>query len=166
MNRIISIVCLIFMFSCTQRDPNPERADFVYRDLSKELDLVKKSIDSAQVEYDARLADLRLVVPQTGQIKSFEKKVFESKNQLERLKQQQQFFEISLEQRKKHVSNRYDESYRGGRTWPDAKEIEIYEQSQKLQREKIAWEKSKGMVKNVPRGTVPVAKPPEESASE
>lgn len=153
MNRIVLIFCLIFMFSCTQRDPNPERADFVYRDLSKELDLVKKNKDSVKTEYDERVADLRSVVPQTGQIKSYEKKVFESKNQLERLTQQQQFFEISLEQRKKHVVDRYGESFRGGRPWPDAKEIEIYEQSQKLQREKITWEKNKGVVKNVPRGT-------------
>ena len=145
------------MFSCTQRDPNPERSDFVYRDLSKELDLVKKYITDVEAEYESRRSDLASVVPQTGQIKSFEKKVFESKNQLERLRQQQQFFEISLEQRKKYVLDRYEESFHKGRPWPDTKELENYERSQKLQREKIAWEKNKGMVKTVPRGTKPEA---------
>ena len=145
------------MFSCTQRDPNPERSDFVYRDLSKELDLVKKNIADVEKEYETRQADMRSVVPQTGQIKSYEKKVFESKNQLERLRQQEQFFEISLEQRKKLVADRYSESFRGGRPWPDAKELEVYERAQKLRREKIAWEKNKGIVKSVPRGTKPEA---------
>ena len=141
------------MFSCTQRDPNPERSDFVYRDLSKELDLVKKNIAAVEIEYNTRQTDLKSVVPQTGQIKTYEKKVFESKNQLERLRQQQQFFEISLEERKKDVIGRYEESLRGGRAWPDKKELEIYERAQKFQREKIAWEKNKGMIKDVPRGT-------------
>ncbi len=141
------------MISCTQHDPNPERTDIIYRDLSSEVDIVNKNIKSAEAEYATRLTDLQSVVPQTGQIKSLEKKVFESKNQLDRLNQQRQFFEISLEERKLYVLKRYEESFRGGKAWPDEKEIEEFQRAQKLQREKLAWEKNKGMVKVVPRGT-------------
>ncbi len=151
--RFLLIISLIFITSCVQRDPNPEQSDIIHRDLKKELDLMQKNIADVEMEYESRLADLKSVVPQTGQIKTYEKKVFESKNNLERLKQQEQYFKISVLQRKEYVQKRYEESFRGGRPWPDLAEIEIFEKSQKLQRDKIAWDKNKGMIKNVPRGT-------------
>lgn len=158
MCRILIGLCLLITVSCVQRDANPQNSDLIYRDLNKELDLVGKNVASVETEYAERVVALKEVVPQTGQIKSYEKKVFESKNNLERLRQQKQFFEISLAQREEYVRSRYEESLRGGRPWPDIKEVETFEKSQKFQRDKMAWEKSKGMVKDVPRGTNEVKK--------
>ncbi len=158
MCRILIGLCLLITISCVQRDTNPQQSDLLYRDLKKELDLVSKNVAAIEIEYAERLNELKSVVPQTGQIKSYEKKVFESKNNLVRLQQQKLFFEISLKQREEYVRSRYKEVFRGGRPWPDIKELETFEKSQKFQREKIAWEKNKGMVKSVPRGTGEVKK--------
>ena len=158
MCRILIGLCLLIATSCVQRDTNPQQSDLIYRDLNKELDLVSKNVVAIELEYAERLNELKAVVPQTGQIKSYEKKVFESKNNLGRLQQQKLFFEISLKQREEYVRSRYKEVFRGGRPWPDIKELETFEKSQKFQREKIAWEKNKGMVKSVPRGTGEVKK--------
>ena len=150
---------IAFLSSCTPRDPNPELRDVVYIDLAKELDLTKKSIEQTEKELEDRETLLRKVVPQSGQVKSFEKKVFESQNYLQKLKQQQQFFEIKLELRKNSVGSKYLDSLKGGAAWPDVKEVEIYNASIKLNRDKIGYEKTKGMIKNVPRGTTEKAQP-------
>ena len=153
MKNMLFALILIVLSSCTVRDPNPELRDVVYIDLGKELDLTKKSIEQAEKELEDREALLRKVVPQSGQIKSLEKKVFESANYVQKLKQQKQFFEIKQEVRKNLVASKYHDSLKGGPAWPDPHEVEVYNASIKLNREKLEYEKSKGMVKNVPRGT-------------
>ena len=158
MCRILIGLCLLITVSCVQRDANPQQSDLIYRDLKLEHDLVSKNLAAVEIEHSERLGELKNVVPQTGQIKNYEKKVFESQNNLDRLRQQKQFFEISIAQREEYVRIRYEESFRGGRPWPDIKELEIFEKSQKLQREKIAYGKNKGMVQDVPRGTTGIKK--------
>lgn len=153
MCRILIGLCLLITVSCVQRDENPQQSDPIYRDLKQELELVTKNLVAIELEYAGRLDELKTVVPQTGQIKNYEKKVFESQNNLDRLRQHKQFFEISIVQREEYVRTRYEEGFRGGRPWPDKKEIADFAKSQKLQREKLAWGKSKGMIKDVPRGT-------------
>lgn len=145
---------LLFLSSCHSRDLNPEQKDLVFNDFKKEIALVDKSIEVANKDLEDRRIALRGVVPQTGQLKSIEKKVFESEDYLEKLSQQKRFFEIKLEQRKQLVTQKYEESLRGGPAWPDKKEIEDYEAEIKMQRAKIKWDKDKGMIKKVLRGTI------------
>ena len=153
MKYFILALFIALLQSCTVRDPNPELRDVVYIDLAKELDLTKKSVEQTEKELEDREVLLRKVIPQSGQLKSLEKKVFESKNYIQKLKQQQQFFEIKLELRKNLVASKYHDSLAGGPAWPDVHEVEIYKSSLKLNRDKLGYEKNKGVVKNVPRGT-------------
>ena len=155
---------LIFLASCHPRDPNPEQKDMIYLDLKKELFLVDKNIDLANKELEDRKIILRGVVPQTGQLKSIEKKVFENEDSLERLNQQKQFFQIKIEQRRQLVELKYEKSLHGGPAWPDAKEVTDYEAEIKMQRAKIKWDKEKGMIKNVPRGTTAPEGPKKEQS--
>ena len=148
-----TLLLLLFLTGCARADPNPELSDPIYRDLKKELTLSEDSLSAAKEELLIRQDGLRGVVPQTGQIKNFQNKVFQAEAEINRLNQQRVFFEISLEQRRLHVSSRYTESLVGGRPWPDQKETEDYARAQKFQRDKISWEKNKGIVKDVPRGT-------------
>lgn len=150
---ILLLIIIALMPSCQQQDPNPELKDLIFLDIGRELGLVKKSIESIETELSERRELLRSVVPQTGQLKGVEKKVFESQNNLERLKQQKQFFEIKAESRKAEVQSKYRASLHGGPRWPDEKETEMYQASIKFQREKLSWDKKRGMIKNVPRGT-------------
>ena len=142
------------MCSCERRDESPEKSDVIYIDLQKEFDLMEKQLAGAEVEHLVKIDDYKNVIPQSGQKKPYEKKLFDSENTLKRLRQQKQFFQISSEQRKDYVRMRYNEGFgKSGRPWPDTKEIEQFERAKKLQREKITWEKNKGVIKNVPRGT-------------
>lgn len=153
MNYLFLLVFLLACSSCKQRDDAPEKKDLVYLDLAKELELTQKSISSAEKELTEGQQLLSSVIPQSGQLQPLEKKVFSFENNLARLKQQRQFFEIKLELRKSYVFKKYEESLNGGKPWPDLEEIKNYQSSLKLNRDKIDWDKNKGIVKSVPRGT-------------
>ncbi|MGZ3692372.1 MAG: hypothetical protein ACXVAX_12770, partial [Pseudobdellovibrio sp.] len=103
--------------------------------------------------------ELGKAVPQTGQIKYATKKVRSSEESLNELQQRKLYFEIKAERRKAYVEQRYSESLsKGGRPWPDKEEIEIYKSIAKFNKDKIEWDKNKGIRKDVPRGTKVEAK--------
>lgn len=153
MKYLFFVLILSFFVSCDKKDPNPELSDEIFKDYVQELDVATKALDSEEKLYQGLLDEKRKVVPQTGQIKFVQKKIFESERRMDGLKQQKQFFSIKIELRKSDVRARYKESLAGGRKWPDEEELALYRSAIKFQREKIAWDKNKGMKKNVPRGT-------------
>lgn len=146
------ILCLLF-HSCNKKDPNPELKDPIYLDLVSERDIMTKSIEEMEKDITSQEKDVKSAILQTGQLKSFENKLFETKNNLTRLKQQKQYFDIKIELRKQEAIVKYDESLHGGKKWPDDDEIKIYRSKLKLYREKMEWDKNGGVVKPVPRGT-------------
>ena len=153
MKNMVFILFLSILASCSKTDTTPEIADEIYKDLQQELEVSTKGVESEEKNLQKLEFEKQKIVPQTGQIKFSQKKIFETQNTLTKLSQQKQFFEIKLEQRKNEVRLRYAESKAGGRQWPDLNEIMLYKSTLKLQREKLAWDKNKGMKKQVPRGT-------------
>lgn len=148
----IFLVCL--SFSCTKVDPNPEKRDQIYIDLGAELEIASKNIESAQKSLESLNNELKKAVPQTGQIKFATQKVRNAETTLQEMTQRKIYFDIKRERRKSYVQFRYNESLRpGGRPWPDVKELEEYKLLTKFNRDKLEWDKNKGVKKDVPRGT-------------
>jgi hypothetical protein len=152
-----TVLTSFFVAGCNKADPHPEKSDSIYTDLKNELDIAQKNLESETKQLDGLRKDLANVVPQSGQIKGAQKKVFESENTLELYKQQLKYFEVKMALREHYVRQRYHESLNGGRPWPDLKETEDYKIRMKLQRDKLNWgkpkEKEPEMKKDVPRGT-------------
>ena len=153
MKPLLFILFYCFLASCSKTDANPETSDVIYQDLLQELEVSTKGLESESKNLEKLMLEKEKVVPQTGQIKFSQKKIFETQNTITKLSQQKQFFEIKLAIRKKEVMDRYLKSRKGGRPWPDKEEITTYRSTLKLQREKLSWDKTKGMKKEVPRGT-------------
>lgn len=152
--KILIFITIISIFTgCNKSDPTPEVSDEIYKDLLQELDVATKGFESEIKNLEKLEQDRNKAVPQTGQIKFAQKKVFETQATINKLAQQKQFFEIKIELRKAEVRQRYMEARKGGRKWPDPIEIENYKAVMKLQRDKLEWEKSKGQKKDVPHGT-------------
>ncbi len=167
MTKIFVLLAILLSFSCSKRDPNPELKDEIYSDLLAEREIMSKSVEAAEKELADLEKTIKEAVPQTGQAKSFSAKYFEGKNAFEKLKQQKQYFDIKVEERKLDVQDRYAESLRkDGRKWPDPEEVKIYKAKLKLYRDKITWDKNKGIVKNVPRGTEKKEAPKSEHSAE
>lgn len=162
MKQLFFAFILFFLSSCTQKISNPELTDEIYKDLIVELDIVNKSLESEEKNLIVLNNELEAAVPQTGQIKFSRKKVYDAEGRIDVLKQQKQFFQIKIEQRMQYVRLRYDESLRkGGRPWPDKSEIDMYKAVVKFNRDKLEWERERGMKKLVPRGTGPDSTPKE-----
>ncbi|WP_148285005.1 hypothetical protein [Pseudobdellovibrio exovorus] len=164
MKPLLFIAFALILASCTKKNPNPELSDAIYMDLQEELSIADKALEEETKNLASLQKEKDAVVPQTGQVKYALKKVEDSLAKIDRLKQQKQFFEISLETRKHLVAERYEESLtEGGRPWPDEAEIADYRAIIKIQREKIAYDKVQGMRKYVPRGTTEPASAPSPS---
>lgn len=148
------LLFLCFFASCSQKNANPEQLDDIYKDLVDELGIVSKALGAEENQLNALKNDRTKVVPQTGKIKFINKQISDSEEKISVLKQQKQYFEIKIEQRQGLAKLKYEESLRpGGKPWPDEQEQGLYKSVIKFRREKIAWEKNKGIKKPVPRGT-------------
>lgn len=69
---------------------------------------------------------LAKVLPQTGQNKYAQKRVFDSENRLEHLKQLKRYLEISTESRKMKDTMDYTRALNKGEPWPDPTEFKDY----------------------------------------
>ncbi len=154
MKTLIIALILITLGACNRSDPAPELHDEIFSDLVAELDIAQKAYESETKNLEKLKQELEKAIPQTGQVKYATQKLRSSEGLLSSLNQQKIYFEVKIERRKAQVRDRYQESLtKGGRPWPDAKEIEMYKTVTKFYRDKLAWEKSKGVKKGVPRGT-------------
>lgn len=161
------VLILIFLSACTQKNPNPEQSDPIYKDLKVELDIATKALEDEQKNMLSLEKEKDQAVPQTGQIKYAMKKIYDSEHKIDMLKQQKLYFEIKVEERAQQARRAYEESLKpGAKPWPDPKEIEEYEAIERLQRAKFDWDRNKGMKKAVPRGTDKKPAPPAEEGRE
>lgn len=163
---LILLFLTFLVTSCNKKDPNPELKDEIYRDYLQELEIANKSIESQEKDVAKLKEELNGAIPQTGQIKYAQKKYFEAEKVLERFKQQRQFFQIKLELRKSDVQYRYEQSLVGGKPYPDEEEIRNYKSTLKLQREKISWDKTKGVKKDEKKNSKESHSPPANEHSE
>jgi hypothetical protein len=148
------------LFSCKKRDQTPELSDAIYISLKSELEIAQKNVAAEEAQLAKVTAELKQVIPQSGQNKYAKKRVFESQNNLWGYQQQAKYFEIAMEIEKNRARTRYLESLtEGGRPWPDEKEVTDYRVRLKLQRDKLSWGKKpppgdrKIAGEDVPRGT-------------
>lgn len=155
MKCLIFIAVMAFLTACTQKNPHPEQMDGIYKDLAAELDLAQRALELEEKSLATLIKDKALVVPQTGQIKFANKKIAEAEEKIMIMRQRVAFFEISVSQRAEHAKAKYDESLRsGGKPWPDKEELALYNSVTRFHRDKLAWDRNKGIKKNVPRGTL------------
>ena len=146
---------LMFFVACTPGDPRPELADPIYKDLAQELDIARRALELEEKNLKELEKEKSLVVPQTGQIKFANKKISDSQEKIMILGQRLQYFKISLERRASVARTKYSESLAsGGRAWPDQEEAALYYSVTKFQRDKLVWDRTKGVKKDVPRGTL------------
>lgn len=146
---ILLLVLCVLAISCKKEDPTPELSDKIFKDLQSELEIAKKNTQNEESQQIKVAQELGHVIPQTGQRKFAEKRVFDSQNQLSTYRQQEKYFEVKLEERRIYVRKRYLESLLPrGRPWPAPEEDAEYELRLKLRRAKLDWDK-----KRVPRGT-------------
>ena len=137
---LIVFLCLLFtIVGCDRPDPDPEKRDPIYADLLKQAAEIKSDVAASEKELETNRAELKAVVPQSGQNKYAVKRVVETQARIEKLKQLQQFFELKAESRKKWDQEAYLKAFKLKQTWPLPEEYKTYQAQKKLEMAPRAW---------------------------
>lgn len=125
---------------CNSPDPKPELKDAIYQDMLQQKDQTAKDLEAALKKLDGHQAELKKVVPQTGQIKFVEKRIWETQNLISSLQQQQKYWTIRLDQRRDYVRKNSLIAFNEGKAWSDPKELEAYLTEKRLRLAKLDWD--------------------------
>lgn len=139
--RIILLLFVALTFvGCNSPDPHPELKDSIYQDMAQQKDQTSKDLEAAIKKLEGHKAELKKVVPQTGQIKFIEKRIWETQTLIDSFKQQQKYWVIRLDQRRDYVRRKSLEAFNEGKPWSDPKEFEAYQTEKRLRLAKLDWD--------------------------
>lgn len=123
-----------------KQDPNPELRDPIYADYKAELGIAEQGLAAEKKTLEGHEAELKEVIPQSGQIKFAQKRVYESREKITKLEQRKLYFELKIKARLTEARKAYRTAFSKGEEWPDPKEHEEYKVASKLRRDgMIGW---------------------------
>ncbi len=131
------------LVSCSKPDPNPELSDPIYLDMKAQLTIVEKSLVDAKAKIAEGKSELNAAVPQTGQVKQAQKKLFQYEKLHDLYQQQIKYWLIRIQERGRQARLEYTSSRKSGTPWPNPKEFESYSSEKKLRLAKIQWDAKK-----------------------
>lgn len=124
-------IILIFTFSisliaCNKRDPNPEKKDQLF--LALEAEIAAKISEKTQIEGELTKAiqAFKDSEPQTGQVKTTRKKVYDWEYALNKVNQEIRYLELRKETRAIEIKKRYLKSFVKDEQLDTSKEYEEY----------------------------------------
>lgn len=133
-------ILVVSIVGCSRPDPNPELMDPIYSDLNSQLGETSRGIVEEEKKLEEHKKALSEVIPQTGQIKFATKRVFESEARIVKLKQEQQWLALRIEERKAYTKDKYLRAFKNKELWPDPAELEQYKLEKKLRSAKRTWD--------------------------
>lgn len=140
MRIIAALFIILTLTACNKPDPNPELKDPIFADLQTQLGAATQSLEAEKKKLEGFEKDLAAVVPQTGQIKYAQKRVFESQALVNKWEQEKAYLELKIEQRKNTAVKSYKKAFAKKEEWPDPKEWTSYQAEQKLRNAKRSWD--------------------------
>lgn len=151
---ILTLSVLITLAGCNRPDSNPELKDPIYSDINSSLGSVSQELESEKKSLAEHEQALKDVVPQTGQIKFAEKRVFEAKARITKLEQEKTYLELKLNARLKEARRSYLKAFEKKETWPNPDEWSQYQAEKNLRNAKRAWDVKDRMEKANLTGSV------------
>lgn len=140
MRLIAAISIFLMLAACSKPDPNPELKDPIYSDLQSQLGATTQALDAEEKKLEGYRKELEAVLPQTGQIKFAQKRVYESEALATRLKQEVSYLKLKIEQRRKEAIISYRKAFEKKESWPNPAEYASYQVEQKMRAAKRTWD--------------------------
>lgn len=138
--RILTLIFLsVAIISCNKPDPNPELKDPIFGDLNSRLAATTQALEAEKKALLGFEQELKDVVPQTGQIKYAQKRVYESQAKIMKLGQEEKYLKMKVSSRKLEAKRSYAEAFKKGEEWPNASEFTVYEAQNKMRAAKTTW---------------------------
>ncbi len=125
-NVIFALFILCSLAACNKRDPNPEKKDQLY--LAIEAEINAKNSEKTQIEVELNKAKqiFKDSEPQTGQIKTTRKKVYDWEYALNRIQQEIRYLELRKQARFIDIQKRYLRSFAKGEALDTSEEFTHY----------------------------------------
>lgn len=140
-HKIILLLLLSFFFlGCDKPNPEPEKLDPIYEALQKEAAAANSAFVAAEKELEGFKKDLEAVVPQTGQIKYAQKRVYETEAKVAKLRQMRDYWQLRVESRLKWDREKYLVAYKAKKPWPPPEEFAEYQAQLALERAPRQWD--------------------------
>lgn len=131
---------LLIVLGCKKPDPHPELLDPIYLDLQSDY---KK----AEAEYASSEASLKVareaadhITPQTREKTEKRRELFQAEQAFTRAREQLQYFEIRLSQRKSYAKKSYMDAYNSNKPWPSGSDYQEYLKAKNQQMASRRWE--------------------------
>ncbi len=169
MNKLIAgMAILLIVAGCDKPNPNPELSDPIYMDIQKQLRASQAQLTAETKTLQEAKSELLRVVPQTGQIKFAQKRVYDAQAYLLKTQQQVQYFEIRLKSRFDYSRTSYHKAYQKKKEWPDPGEYKDYKTQLRLDAAPKQWSVKQRMIDaGLPAGIKnPAKKGPEDGKTE
>jgi hypothetical protein len=138
--RLFLLLIPFLIAACNKPDPNPELRDEIYHELNNQLAAATHALSEEEKNLEGFQSKLKEVTPQTGQIKFAQKRVFDSENKIDHLKQEKAWLELRISERLADTKKNYMKAFKAGKDWPDPKEYEEFVATTKLRKAKREWD--------------------------
>lgn len=138
-NILAMLVVLLGVVSCKKADPNPELKDSLSLTILNELKSAEADLTAAKTAVADAEAELKKVVPQTGQIKYGLKRYWDARNKLTRAEQAIQGLKVRADMRMWQVRVSNLEAFHKGEEFSGAQDQESYLFQKKLDSQSRGW---------------------------
>lgn len=149
-----------FLSSCDRPVADPELMDPIYSDLVRESKNVDAQVSAATKELEGFEKELAQVTPQTGKIKYAQKRVRETKERLDKLKQMSLYWKLRVESRRAWDQEHSLKAFKEKKPWPPPDEYPEYKAQVALERAPRNWN-LKDRLEKAKAGLKPIKTPAE-----
>ena len=133
-------MAVFVLFGCKKPIENPHLIDPIYKDLEARY----KETEAAAEKEEGTLAELKgqteELEPRDVKIRINTREIYAREKMLRSLKQQQLYYQIRMEQRKKFAQEDYKRAFDADKPWPDPQEFKDYVEVKKLQAANRNWD--------------------------
>ena len=136
---LFSAILLCFS-ACEKRDEAPELKDPIYIDMNSQLSAAEKSANDARLKILEGTNELKSAVPQTGQSKLAQKKIFQAEKLKSIYEQQIKYWKIRINERAMQARIEYNKAFTAKEKWPKPEEYERYLSEKRLRLANIQWD--------------------------
>lgn len=137
---LMFIILSTALISCNKPDPNPELKDPIFNDLNSKLGSARQALEAEKKALQEHEQALRDVVPQTGQIKYAQKRVYDAQAKIQKLGQEIRYLELKIQSRKSEAKKSYLVAFKKGEEWPNPAEYTMYDAANRLRAAKSSWD--------------------------
>jgi hypothetical protein len=138
-NVLCAVVALISLSGCKRPNPEPEKMDAIYRDLSESAKAWAEESSKRKEELKLAREELLKAPPNTLDKKDVEKRIAKLLPAVREAEQMSRYFDIRVRRRQVEARASYAKAFAADKPWPDPSEYSGYSVNKRLREANLNW---------------------------